>query len=362
MTAPQRALVHYLLRSGAPLPPLTLLDIGCSGGIHPRWRAWGASLSAIGVDVIEAEIERLATEETEGVEYVCARIGQVGERPSSRVDTRSDYALHRSQPFVTAMKLGDEARVPYREHLRRAAALPSDKRPLEANYSNVDTKDDDPFYRYYADRFSGRHASTTTDRILALDDLAQEYVGDGPVDVIKIDVDGWELDVLRGAERTLTNRVLAVEIEVQFTGRRGPEASVFSNVDAVLRSAGLSLVDLQPVRYSRAALPQPFVYELPAQTVRGPIVWADALYLRDILCDVPDGSVSDARKLACIADMYGFSDWAAELVLAFPGMFAPASDMAVLNHLASTSSGTDTSYEALLNAFERDPLGFGRHK
>ena len=39
----------------------SLLDIGCSGGIDPKWRAFGARLRAIGIDASETECRRLAS-------------------------------------------------------------------------------------------------------------------------------------------------------------------------------------------------------------------------------------------------------------------------------------------------------------
>src|SRR5437879_8943507 len=51
----------------------SLLDIGCSGGIDPRWRSFGANLRALGIDSSQAECERLRQAETNAnVEYVAA--------------------------------------------------------------------------------------------------------------------------------------------------------------------------------------------------------------------------------------------------------------------------------------------------
>ena len=39
--------------------PVTLLDIGCSGGVESEWDVFGSSLRAIGFDPLEFEIARL---------------------------------------------------------------------------------------------------------------------------------------------------------------------------------------------------------------------------------------------------------------------------------------------------------------
>ena len=363
VTGQPAMLVEFLARRGCPVPPVTLVDVGCSGGIHPRWRAWGASLTGMGIDMLHAEVERLTRDEVLNIRYVCAQIGCGAGSPRTTHAASSDYALHRSQAYITAMLLGDDQRGTYEEYLARGRELRADQRPREANYSNMQAPGDDPFYRYYAQRFASGQDVRIAEHTTTVDDLVGEEGGLRHVDVIKIDVDGWELDVLRGAERTLSAGTLAVEVEVQFTGLRGPEANIFSNVDTILRSAGLTLVDLQTVRYARAALPQPFLYEIPAQTNRGAVVWADALYLRDILSDGPAGAPAmekQAGQLTCIADAYGFHDWAAELVLAYPGVFSPVPDSQILDYLASASTGSDTSYEELVSEFSRDPLGYGR--
>ena len=360
MTGLTATLAGKCAREGIAVP-LTLADIGCSGGIHSRWREWGSLLTGVGVDVLCDEVERLSREEELEFRYVCARIGS-DDMPVHAHDEPSDYALHRSQAYATAMLLDGEGRITYGEAVASARGYSPDERPLEANYSNLPNPSDDPFFSYYERRFAGGGTTKKSARTTTLDALVREQQL-RRVDVIKIDVDGWELDVLAGSEKTLAAGPLAVEVEVQFTGYRGPKASTFSNIDTLLRRSGLTLVDLQTVRYRRAALPGPFVHDIPAQNATGAVVWGDALYMRDTLAAGPPESPAarlDARKQACIADAYGFHDWAAEVVLACPGLFAPIADESILDYLASASTGHPTSYEALIEEFQEDPLGFGR--
>src|SRR3954471_13485491 len=61
--------------------PFRLLDIGCSGGLDPHWRAFGPNLQAIGIDASSGECARLAkTEQLPGVEYVSAFVAGVAGR------------------------------------------------------------------------------------------------------------------------------------------------------------------------------------------------------------------------------------------------------------------------------------------
>lgn len=62
--------------------PFTVVDIGCSGGIHPVWRQSGRRLHAFGIDPSLAEIGRLRKAETHsGVYYVAAYAGLPAEHP-----------------------------------------------------------------------------------------------------------------------------------------------------------------------------------------------------------------------------------------------------------------------------------------
>lgn len=125
--------------------------------------------------------------------------------------------------------------------------------------------------------------------------------------------------VLEGAINTIRNHnVLGIEIECQFHGPSNGFDGCFSGIDQFLRKEGFSLFKLEPVQYSRSALPSRFKYDkLPAQNISGQIQWGDALYLRDL------GDKDYAKKydfninkeallnLAFIFDLYGLYDCAA---------------------------------------------------
>lgn len=82
--------------------------------------------------------------------------------------------------------------------------------------------------------------------LVSIDEWASAE-GVSKVDAIKVDVQGLELAVLKGARRTLTERgVMAVNCEAQLT----PEyegASTFSEIDLFLRSCGFALYQIHEV-------------------------------------------------------------------------------------------------------------------
>ncbi|MEA2848016.1 MAG: hypothetical protein QOG78_3297, partial [Rhodospirillaceae bacterium] len=59
-----------------------VLDIGCSGGIDPRWRAFEPRLRALGIDASEVECRRLAgLERNPDVSYVAAFVSSSANKP-----------------------------------------------------------------------------------------------------------------------------------------------------------------------------------------------------------------------------------------------------------------------------------------
>lgn len=51
-------------------------------------------------------------------------------------------------------------------------------------------------------------------KVYVLDDCIERYVGDKRCGLLKIDTQGYEMEVLRGAQRTLSDRIIAVQTEL----------------------------------------------------------------------------------------------------------------------------------------------------
>jgi FkbM family methyltransferase len=350
LAAPSNTLAEHLAQRGASLPSLGLVDVGVSGGINPAWRLWGEKLSALGIDAIENEVSRLAAIETNrGIHYVAARVGAPAGSSAAQAPTRSNYALHRSTAYLATAALA-AGNADFAALWRQTVGMETP--PAEASYANIHDPMRDPFYSYYARRFAQSLAPRMTDRIATVDGLVSEALSLQRVDVLKVDTDGADFDVLRGAENVIKD-CLAVEVEVQFHGPVSPTANVFCNIDAFMRDRGFSLFRLVPALYARSALPRPFVYDIPAQNASGQIVWADALYVRDVDTRAdPDRR----RNLALILDIYGLEDAAAEVLLATPCLFGD--DSSLLDFLASKVYGAGVTYRQLTEAFMADPIGF----
>lgn len=104
-----------------------------------------------------------------------------------------------------------------------------------------------------------------------LDDIP-EALG---TDYLKLDIQGAELDVLRGAKRVLED-VLVVETEIEFVPLYEGQP-LFADIDVAMRNAGFlfhRFTDIKGATFRplSARAPNPF---------RGQILWGDAVYVKD---------------------------------------------------------------------------------
>lgn len=298
--------------------PLFVMDVGCGGGLHERWSFAGDRLRAVGFDPSADEIDRLRrTNAHPGVVYEAALVTDAdgGREPVSA-------SVHANDPF------------------ERSSAAAAQRRQRAASGSPSD-----------ADLAPGMRAVTVDGYLSDPGDRTQ-------LDFIKIDTDGHDIEVLRGAEATVAaGGVLALSVEVQLHGGLSERANTFANVDLWLRRRGFTIVDLVLHRYSREALPAAFLYDFPGQTVSGQVLWGDALYVRDLTrTDYEDAwsyriTPERVMKLVSLLDLFEFRDCAAELLLARGGFLEPACRDELLDLLAGEGAG---SYGRHVAAFRED--------
>jgi FkbM family methyltransferase len=144
------------------------------------------------------------------------------------------------------------------------------------------------------------HAVETT----RLDDITEA----ADCDYLKIDVQGGELDVLRGAEALLA-RALYVHTEVEFAPVYRDQP-LFSDVDRFLQDHGFDLLDLTKLGHSSYAA-------LPGQQSRSKLLWADAIYVKrtDLLAAQGPAALLKAAYIAHVN--YGMIDFAAHLITSY---------------------------------------------
>jgi FkbM family methyltransferase len=96
------------------------------------------------------------------------------------------------------------------------------------------------------------------------------------MDLLKVDVQGGELDVLKGGERLLRSCVV-VQTEVEFVPMYKGQP-LFGDIDVYMREQGFLLHSLGPTMFARAM--RPFS---PRQGMTHQLMWTDAVYVKDFM-------------------------------------------------------------------------------
>ena len=153
-----------------------------------------------------------------------------------------------------------------------------------------------------------------------LDDLKELH----DTDFLKMDVQGVELDVMKGAERVLANAVL-VHTEVEFVPMY-KDQPLFAEIDQHLRSRGYLFHKFIGVAGRTF---KPLVTDNDLEKMRSQVLWGDVVYVRDFMA-LDRLSPEKLVKLAVILHMqYGSVDLALESLKA---------------HDAKTSAGLSGRY------------------
>ena len=314
----------------------SLLDIGCSGGIDPRWRAFGPRLKALGIDASEGECARLRiTEKNPDVEYVAAFA-------SDSADAKIE--VKQASPLIF--------RIRDRLSFMRTTEL------REARLGKAATEE-----KLRHNAWEMTELADHTKPVVVPELLAQRGWTD--LDYLKIDIDGSDFRVLQTFDGRLERLgVLGVQLEVNFVGSGTLSEHAFHNTDRFMRRRGFELFRLDVRNYSSRALPARYVWPTPAETVSGRPFQGEAYYARDI--DAPGLGEQKLAKLAAIFSLWDVPDLAAELLVAHRGALAPLFDVdRGLDLLAAQTQAerpTKLGYQAHLRSFEADDRSFYRRE
>lgn len=131
---------------------------------------------------------------------------------------------------------------------------------------------------------------------------------------IKLDTQGTEYEILRGARRTLTERTVALLVEVEFC-EIYKDQKLFSDIDLFLREFGFSFYSFTKYYYRSRK-----VFDKRRTFGRERLMCADAVFLKDPLPGGPAGGPANisprrARALTLSALLLGYYDYARELAL-----------------------------------------------
>ena len=263
----------YLVASRAfEQEPLIIVDIGARGGFEQHWSLYGDEVKIIGFEADPEECERL------------------NQQASNSGNRFFPVALHQNRGkkefYVTAFP---DSSGFYRADMEFWQRFPEELLFVVEKTIEIDTVDFDSFA-------SKNHIDS--------------------VDFIKLDTEGSELDILKGAIKSLRSQVLGVSIEVEFFPVH-KDQPVFSDVDSFMRQMGFCLFDLATCRLARKSLKPSYGISVDY----GQILVGDALYLRDGVNEIDSSSSLEGGwdnikvlKLASIMELFGLPDCAIELI------------------------------------------------
>lgn len=305
----------HLVKTGAfNQSPLVVIDIGARGGFEKQWDLYENQIQLIGFEPDVDECHRLNAEEHRpNREYFPLAIGEKrGWRDLNIQPHVSSCSFYESDPdFLSRFADGWKDLIP-----KKVESIP-----------------------------------TTTLDIFTKESLIEN------IDFIKLDTEGAELDIFRGASNTLKS-VLGLSTEAVFTPwRRG--MPTFTDIDLFLRSMGFVLYDLPVFRWARRTLsPQMFANRVPGPTPNGQVIWTQAIYFRDAVAEVRTSDNWDRTKLlkqASIMELYNLNDCAMELVQhAFKNDLLSAYDeKRFLGLLVPSLNGKIVSYSKYIDQFRK---------
>lgn len=257
---PRPRFTEWIVKNGLLSSPFVVVDVGALGGISPRWEHFGVYLEAHGFDVLDEAIAPLKALQHPKHRYYTMGLGnEDGERTVYVAPDRTQTSFYTGPPSPGAS----------------ARSVP----------------------------------------IRRLDTLMAE----GTIkraDFIKIDCEGFEPEILKGAQTLLRSDVIALEIETNFNTSPVLPQSHFGAVCEQLVPHGFTLFDLA---FNRVPRPS-FVERVrtlqisDAVTVARPAT-VNTLFYRDTAAASPD----ELLKCVAILEIYGMADTAYDVLLAGAG-------------------------------------------
>jgi FkbM family methyltransferase len=265
-------LIPYFIGSAYSENSLKLADVGSRKGYENHWQAFIPCLQVIGFEASLEECEKLNKENKD--KFVKHLPYALGEREEEKA-----FHIYKNAPSSSFF------------------------------YPN------EPLVSRFADKTNLSTNTKVVLKISTLDDILEKE-NFPEIDFLKMDVEGFELSVLKGAKNALKSNIFGIQLEFSFSELRKDEP-LFPEVALFLKDCGFHLFDISAVRLGRGSF---FDNPLPKQ--HGQVVGGHALFFKDVCSKSDDelaisNSMDDAKllKLACCMELYGLPDCASEVLI-----------------------------------------------
>lgn len=275
---PECRMTKHLLSSGAfRAAPMRVIDGGSRWGGEGHWSTFGEQVEVLAFEPDERECQRL----------------------SAPYDGRPGY---RQRHFPVALGRKKGRATLYLARFPDSSSL---------------LKNNDEFLGRFAMAHYVEQIGAVEVELTDIDSLMAEH-GIDYIDFMKLDVEGGELDVLKGAGHALSDSLLGLSVEVWFheehVGR-----PLFSDIDSHVRRFGFTLFDFREVNRWRRKTQCGRGYESWIRS--GQLMYCNALYFRDLPAHLAAGAGKldggtrlRALKLASLAELFCYPDFAIEVL------------------------------------------------
>lgn len=243
-----------------------IIDVGARGGIEGYWKHLDDQIEAIGFEAQRYKLKKFQAENTQLLPIVLSDLKKVTNFYISRYKPSSSLY----PPNIKFLK-----RFPDIKNLRVTKKIKVETMTLDSYLKNI---------------------------------------GKEKIDFMKLDVEGAELEILKGAKKTINSGLLGLSVEVCFNQTRSKQP-LFPQIDIFLRSSGFNLYDISIYKHSRNELSPYKNQPNPMHTPFGQIIWGQAIYFKDPLENFnKQWTFMKVLKLSSLFDLFNLQDCSLELI------------------------------------------------
>ena len=310
---------NWVVSAGVLAEPFVLIDVGVQGGESIRWRSLGDYLVVHGFDPIEEVVKELTKASRRGSNrhYYCMALGNS--------DGEQAFYFNTANPTASSMYPQSTGRfeVDLSEECRKV--------PIR------------------------RMDSLWTQGVIPI------------ADYVKIDVEGFEQDVLLGAREVLAAGVLALQTETNFAISPSYPDSHFASVAKIALQNHLVVFDLAFNRIPRASFQRALVHNgckpISELDVVGSPATVDVLFARNLIDEVdrsehyqracPPFSINQLIKSMIICELHALNDIAVDTAERFADRLGAHLDVERAVRLLADSDCVTNEYRKQLRAQRR---------